>query len=307
MQKQKFLLVLVVTICLVGGLWYFHTIRNKTSTVPEEARIVENTNVVLSVPTGFHSLYDTQLNMSFNVPADWKPQVLPEGDGQPSLISGDYSYSFEMGKLTGAYLHYYFNPLPDEFKGDPAGFIASLEQGSVWTKTTLDEHAAFISNSGSGATNVISQFGPNWFVLIQFVDPNMKYGAVFAEFLRSFHAVESTPASQITLPDGFVGQPYYQPLESTGITEGNLDLSIGKGNLPSNFSIRFVYPPCVYQPDAGPNYCPPNLVLSGMPVGIGTYHFTITAATTTTYSFTIRPASLAPAEAPIATPPPPLN
>ena len=164
--------------------------REPTSTypilLPADQVLIEATNASSSAPAGFHTLRDTQLKLTFNIPLDWKAQVLPEGDGRPSLISPDFANP--LGSMTGAYLHYSFASLPDQFKGKPNDYMALLKQGSTWTQMSLDGHAAYISQSNNGYAMVVSQFGDNWFVMINFADPGKKYTPVFDEFLRSFHA-----------------------------------------------------------------------------------------------------------------------
>ena len=199
MQRESMTLVLLVLL-LAGGLWYYGSQPTPAITppisiypteLPASQVLVEDTNASSSAPAGFHTLRDTQLNVTFNVPLDWKTQVLPEGDGKPSLVSPDFSNPLE--SMTGAYLHYSFAPLPDQFKGHPDQFMALLKQGTTWTEISLDGHIAYIghysiSKIGNGYTVVVSQFGENWFVMINLTDPGEKYVSVLNEFLRSFHA-----------------------------------------------------------------------------------------------------------------------
>jgi len=194
MQRESMTLVLLVLL-LAAGLWYYGSqpapvttppISTYPTELPADQVLVEDTNASSSAPAGFHTLRDTQLNVTFNIPLDWKAQYLPEGDGKPSMVSPDFSNPLE--SMTGAYLHYSFAPLPDQFKGHPDQFMALLKQGSTWTDTSLDGHPAFVSKSDNGYIMAVSQFGDNWFVTINLADPGKKYSAVFDEFQRSFHA-----------------------------------------------------------------------------------------------------------------------
>ncbi len=193
MQRESIVLVLLVLL-LSGGLWYYGSQPATTPTVstyptllPADQVLVEDTSASLSAPAGFHTLRDTQLNVTFNIPLDWKAQVLPEGDGKPSLTSPDFSSPLE--SMTGAYLHYTSDSLPDGFTGRPDAYMALLKQQEIaWTDTTLDGHPAFISKSDNGYIMIISQFGDNWFVTINLADPGKKYSAVLDEFQKSFHA-----------------------------------------------------------------------------------------------------------------------
>jgi hypothetical protein len=192
MQKESMTLILLVLL-LAGGFWYYGSRPAATPTVSTyptllsaDQVLVEDTSASSSAPVGFHTLRDTQLNVTFNVPVDWKAQVLPEGDGKPSLISPDFSNPLE--SMTGAYLHYYFASLPDSFIGQPDKYMALLKQGGTWTDTSLDGHPAFISKSDNGYIMIVSQFGDNWFVTVSLADPGKKYSAVLDEFQRSFHA-----------------------------------------------------------------------------------------------------------------------
>jgi hypothetical protein len=196
MQKE-FIPLLFLVLLLMSGLWYYG---RTTATVPVVSAyppaslqanqiLVEDTKTSSSVPAGFHSLRDTQLNFTFNAPLDWNAQFLPEGDGQPSLVSPDFSNPLQ--SMTGAYLNYSSDSLPDPFKGNPAKYMAFLkeQESGTWVGTSLDGHTAFISKSDNGYTMVISQFGDNWFVTIRLADPEKKYSSVLNEFLRSFHAI----------------------------------------------------------------------------------------------------------------------
>lgn len=160
------------------------------SWVTADQVIVEDATPPISVEAGYqgvyHSLVDMRHNVTFNAPINWKPQVLPEGDGEPSMVSPDFSDP--LGAMKGAYIHYSIvTELPDSFKGNPDGYLASLKQGLTWSDTTFDGHAAYITRNDNGYAMVVSKFSDNLIVTISFDDPGKKYGTVFDEFLRSFH------------------------------------------------------------------------------------------------------------------------
>ena len=189
MQKESIALVLLALL-LAGGLWYYGiqpipAVSTYPTLPPVDQVLVEETNASSSVPAGFHTLRDTELNVTFNIPLNWKAQVLPEGDGKLSLISPDFADP--LGSMQGAYLHYYFASPPDQFRGKPDEYMALLKQGATWTNTSLDGHAAFISTSDTGYTMLVSQFSDDLFVSVNFVDPGEKYSSVLTEFLKSFH------------------------------------------------------------------------------------------------------------------------
>lgn len=191
----KILLLTLVIVLVVGTLVYFSDKGKQADqrvatypTLPQpDQGLVEMTNASSSAPTGFHTLRDIQLNVTFNIPLDWKSQVLPEGDGRPSLISPDLSLSST--PMTGAYVHYSYDTTPDGFPGGAEAYMASLKQGMTWTQTSLDGHTAYISSNQYGFTSILSQFSDSMFVTIAFEDPGGKYGSVLKEFLRSFHAL----------------------------------------------------------------------------------------------------------------------
>jgi hypothetical protein len=90
--------------------------------------------------------------------------------------------------MKGAYIHYSYASVPDGFPGGATAYMALLKQGMTWSDTTLDSHKAYVTKQDNGYTMIVSQFGDNWFVTVSFDDPDEKYGAVFDEFIRSFHA-----------------------------------------------------------------------------------------------------------------------
>lgn len=137
-------------------------------------------------PAGYQAFRDLRHSVTFNAPIDWKPQVIPEGTGQPSMVSPDFADPF--GNMQGAYMSYSSASLPDGFTDRPAEYFASLKQGMTWSDTTLDGHAAYITKMDNGYAMVVSQFSDNWFVTLSFFDPGKKYGAAFDELIRSYHA-----------------------------------------------------------------------------------------------------------------------
>ena len=156
------------------------------SSATAEQVIVIVANPSTPAPAGYQSFKDVRQNVTFNAPDDWKPQVLPEGDGQPSMISADFSDP--LGTMKGAYIHYSIvTELPDSFKGNPDGYMALLKQGMTWSDTRLDGHPAYITKTSDGYAMVVSPFGDNWFVTVNFVDRTRKYSSVLDEFMRSFH------------------------------------------------------------------------------------------------------------------------
>ena len=198
MSKREIILTLAAAAIIAGGVLYFRTptalapvspVASSTypALLPADQVLIVDATATPSAPAGYRSLRDTELKVTFNAPLDWKAQVLPEGDGRPSIVSPDFSNP--LGPTTGAYIHYSFEPLPDQMKGHPEQFLALLKQDGTWTDTSLDGHAAHISKPAHGYTMVISQFAANEFVLINFVDASGTYSSVFKEFLRSFHAL----------------------------------------------------------------------------------------------------------------------
>jgi len=202
MQKRLNLSVSVALVLLAGSFLYFSRniqvsvpapeslpiVPTYPTVVPTEQPLFEEVSISSSALPRFHTLRDTRLDLTFNIPLDWKVQFLPEGDGRPSIVSPDFSDP--LGSMTGAYLHYSYDGAPDRFKGNPSEYMVLLKQQELaWTDTTLDGHPAFISKSDNGYAMIISQFGDNWFVTVNFSDPSKKYSAVLDEFQRSFHAL----------------------------------------------------------------------------------------------------------------------
>ena len=197
-SKKEVILTLAAAVIIAGGVLYFRTptalaptgpVASPANPVlhPTDGVLVEDTAAASSVPAGYRTLRDTELHATFNAPLDWKVQVLPEGDGRPSITSPDFANPLEA--MAGAYIHCSVAPLPDQMKGHPEQFLALLQQGSNWTKTSLDGHDAYLSKPEHGRTMIISQLGANEFVMINFVDASGKYSSTFTEFLRSFHAL----------------------------------------------------------------------------------------------------------------------
>lgn len=155
------------------------------ATMTADQVIVPDTNPSSPAPAGFRAVQDILLNVTFDMPLDWKPQYLPEGDGKVSIVSPDFSNP--LGTTTGAYLHYSFFSPPEQFVGKPAQYMALLKLGMTWTETTLDGHPAFESKNANGYSMVVSQFSSSTFVTVAFSDTGKKYGSVFDEFIKSFH------------------------------------------------------------------------------------------------------------------------
>ena len=196
-KRTRNILIVIAVIVVIFGIAtvaYFHG-RQKVEvatfpmpaagTLTAEQVIVADTNPSSPAPVGYHAVKDELIGVTFNAPTDWKPQYLPEGDGKVSLVSPDFSNP--LGTMTGAYLHYSFMSPPEQFVGRSAEYLALLKQGMTWTNTSLDGHPAYLSKSDNGYSMIISQFDSKTFVTVAFADPGKKYGAVFDEFIKSFH------------------------------------------------------------------------------------------------------------------------
>lgn len=191
---RNILIALAVVIVIAGivAVGYFHG-RQRVETFPMPAVglltadqvIVADTNPSVAAPAGFRAVRDELIGVTFDAPLDWKPQYLPEGDGKVSMVSPDFSNP--LGTMTGAYLHYLFTSPPEQYVGRPAEYLALLKKGMTWTDITLAGHPAFLSKGDNGYSMVISQFGNDTFVTVAFSDQGKKYGAVFDEFIKSFH------------------------------------------------------------------------------------------------------------------------
>lgn len=195
MKNKLTLIAIVVLVALAYGfaVWKLHVPTSAPAipapyptTLMADQVILKDTLPSSPAPAGYQALKDNGINATFNAPIDWKPAYLPEGDGKASIVSPDFSNP--LGSMTGAYLHYSYASLPDGFSGGPEAYMASLKQGMVWSDTVLDGHPAYITKTNNDYSMVVSQFSDNWFVTVSFADPTRKYGSVFDEFIRSFHA-----------------------------------------------------------------------------------------------------------------------
>jgi hypothetical protein len=181
-----FAVILAIVVC-VFAIWRLQpTSAQYPTTLTADQVIVADAHPSSPAPAGFHALKDIQLNVTFNAPVNWKPLYLPEGDGHASIVSPDFSNP--LADMTGAYLHYYFQSPPDQFIGRPDAYLALLKQGSTWTQMSLDGHIAYLAKPAKGYDMVVSEFSDDSFFTVAFDDTTGTYGAVFNEFLRSFHA-----------------------------------------------------------------------------------------------------------------------
>lgn len=190
MNKTFMLIGLLVLVLIAGGAWYYFSLpgteESSESTV-KPATNEKTSGQSDSVPSGFRTVSDATVGVSFNISEAWTSSKVPES-GHPAYVSP--GYSSKAMKITGAHIGYSVYLPPEGWENKPEEYMELLKGNARgWEETTLDGRPAYITSIPHATETrywIISRSGDR-FIDISYADETGQYESVFDEFVKSFH------------------------------------------------------------------------------------------------------------------------